>query len=132
VTIPSYASSAFIWDQARARNRTVEIFGEYVGYMPDLKIEERPRFFEQWKNREQFVNRFHTVAPIAAINPFVAKDFPAYGGQVPAVVRAHLPASHPGMGTQGLDAEPGDHPIAGGPHGSHLSGLFYSQGLPGG
>ncbi|MFY9527396.1 MAG: bifunctional YncE family protein/alkaline phosphatase family protein [Candidatus Acidiferrales bacterium] len=90
----AYASSGFIWDDALGRKKTVEVFGEFAGNLKDWKITDRAKFLDQWKNGDNFADTFHTVTPIAPLNKIVAKDFPAYGLQVPDVVRARIFLRH--------------------------------------
>lgn len=83
-----------IWDDALGRKKTVEVFGEFAGNLKDWKITDRAKFLDQWKNGDNFADTFHTVTPIAPLNKIVAKDFPAYGLQVPDVVRARIFLRH--------------------------------------
>jgi YVTN family beta-propeller protein len=90
----AYASSGFIWDAALAQKKTVEIFGEYVGNMLDVKLDRRPALLQEYKDGNDFAGRFKTVAPIQPLNNILAEDFPAYGLQCPDVVRARIFLTH--------------------------------------
>jgi hypothetical protein len=55
---------------------------------------ERMKLLEEYKTGSDFTGRFHTVAPIAPLNQNVVQDYPAYGLQVPDVVRARIFLRH--------------------------------------
>jgi len=90
----AYANSGFIWDAALGQKKSVQIFGEYVGDMPGLKLDARAGMLQEYKEGREFSGRFNTVAPIAPMNKILAKDFPAYGLQAPDVVRAKIFLAH--------------------------------------
>lgn len=87
----AFANSGFLWDNALLRNRTVEDFGEFAGVLDGM---DRMKLLEEYKNGEQFINRFHTVAPIAPLNKHLIKDYPNYSLRVPDVVRARIFLRH--------------------------------------
>jgi YVTN family beta-propeller protein len=87
----AYANSGFLWDNALLRNRTFEDFGEFVGNllgMPRLKL------LDEYRKGGDFQGKFHTVAPIAPLNRYLVKDYPAYSLEVPDVVRARIFLRH--------------------------------------
>lgn len=87
----AFVNSGFIWDNALLRNRTVEDFGEFVGVLPGM---DRLKLLEEYRNGSDFQGRFHTVAPIAPLNKYLIKDYPAYSLNVPDVVRARIFLRH--------------------------------------
>jgi YVTN family beta-propeller protein len=87
----AFVHSGFLWDNALLHKRTFQNFGELVGVLPDVK---RAKLLDEYKDGAQFTDSFHTVAPIAALNPYVAKDFPAYSLEVPDVVRSRIFLRH--------------------------------------
>jgi YVTN family beta-propeller protein len=90
----AFADSGFIWDNAHQAKKTIVDFGEFVGFIPNMDITERIKLLEEYKAGSDFQGRFHTIAPIAPLNRFVVKDYPAYGLQVPDVVRARIFLRH--------------------------------------
>ncbi len=93
----AYSKTGFIWNAAAERNKTIAIFGEYVGYLPKPKHEsDSVALFELAKYRRgaTYVGRFATRAPITAIQQYVVSDYPAYGTQIPNVARARIFARH--------------------------------------
>lgn len=88
------ASSGFLWDNAVRGKRTVQDFGEFVGPIQGLKAPDRARMLEQYKAGSDFARAFQTVAPIAPLNRYVVKDYPAYALEVPDVVRARIFLRH--------------------------------------
>jgi YVTN family beta-propeller protein len=90
----AFASSGFLWDNAVRGKRTFQDFGEYVGALQGMPVRDRIPLLEQYKAGADFQGTFQTVAPIAPLNRYVAKDYPAYGLQVPDVVRARIFLRH--------------------------------------
>ena len=90
----AFADSGFIWDNAHQAKKTIADFGEYVGGLPRIDKADRIKLLEDYKAGSDFHGRFHTTAPIAPLNRFVVKDYPAYGLEVPDVVRARIFLQH--------------------------------------
>jgi YVTN family beta-propeller protein len=87
----AYANSGFLWDNALLRNRTFEDFGEFVGNLLGM---QRLKLLDEYRNGGDFQGTFQTVAPIAPLNQYLVKDFPAYTLEVPDVVRARIFLRH--------------------------------------
>ncbi len=85
----AYASGGFLWDYALARNKTVKVYGEFIGRMP-VPASERQRLLERWKAGEQFENEWTVKAAIARLNTLIAPNFPSYSTSIPDVIRARL------------------------------------------
>ncbi len=90
----AFANSGFIWDDAHQAKRTVADFGEFVGGVTKIDHANRIKLLEDYKAGSDFQGHFHTTAPIAPLNRFVVKDYPAYGLEVPDVVRARIFLQH--------------------------------------
>ena len=73
----AFADSGFIWDNAHEAKKSIADFGEFVGYIPKVDLANRIKLLEEYKAGSTFQGRFHTVAPIAPLNRFVVKDYPA-------------------------------------------------------
>jgi YVTN family beta-propeller protein len=87
----AFANSGFLWDNALLRNRTFEDFGEFVGVLPGM---ERLKLLDDYRKGSDFQGTFQTVAPIAPLNKYLVKDYPAYSLEVPDVVRARIFLRH--------------------------------------
>jgi YVTN family beta-propeller protein len=85
----AYSSSGFLWDYALARGRTVRVYGEYAGALPDDQ-KTRHELLAGWRNGEKFRGRWNIKAPIAKLNTILAPHFPSYSQGIPDVVRAQL------------------------------------------
>jgi YVTN family beta-propeller protein len=86
----AYASSGFLWDLARARGRTVKVYGEYAGRLPEKDFTERARLLERWRRGERFTRDWSITAPLAPLNALLAKNYPPYSQSIPDVVRAQI------------------------------------------
>ncbi len=90
----AYSNSGFLWDNALRHRKTFANFGEFAGYIPKLKLTERNKLLDEYKAGLEFHDRFMTVAPIIPLSKYTVKDYPAYGLQVPDVVRARIFLQH--------------------------------------
>lgn len=85
----AYAQGGFLWDYALARNKTVKVYGEFIGRMP-IPASQRQGLLERWKAGEQFENEWKVQASIARLNTLIAPNFPSYSTSIPDVIRARL------------------------------------------
>ncbi|MBI2689274.1 MAG: bifunctional YncE family protein/alkaline phosphatase family protein [Acidobacteria bacterium] len=85
----AYSSSGFLWDYALARGKTVRVFGEYAGHLPDNHT-VRKELLQGWKRGEKYRGRWNIKAPIAKLNTILAPYFPSYSHGIPDVVRAQI------------------------------------------
>ncbi|MSV30066.1 MAG: phosphoesterase [Bryobacterales bacterium] len=83
------ARGGTIWDAAVKLGKTVRIYGEYAGRL-SLPVAQRLGFLRRWRDGEDFSKIFNTTAPIASMNKYLARNFPAYATSVPDVVRAQI------------------------------------------
>jgi YVTN family beta-propeller protein len=90
----AFAGSGFLWDYTVANHKTFADFGEYVGEMGGDKVTRRANLLERYQKGDNFQNEFSTKAPIARLNQYLVKDYPAYGLSVPDVVRARIFTRH--------------------------------------
>jgi YVTN family beta-propeller protein len=86
----AYANTGFLWDLALARNKTVRVFGEYAGRLPETDRGQRERLMARWRAGEDFTREWSITAPLAPLNKVLAKNFPPYTQNVPDVVRAQI------------------------------------------
>ena len=86
----AYANTGFLWDLAMARGRTVRVFGEYAGRLPESDRGERERLMQRWRAGDDFTTDWSITAPLAPLNRVLAKNYPPYTQNVPDVVRAGI------------------------------------------
>jgi len=86
----AYSSSGFLWDLAIQRGKTVRIYGEYAGRMPEPAGKQRSDLLARWHKKEDFTKEWNITAPIASLNKILARNFPAYTNAIPDVVRASI------------------------------------------
>lgn len=90
----AFAGSGFLWDHLIANHKTFADFGEYVGEMGGKNGDMRVKLLDQYKQGSDFVDTFHTKAPIAKLDQYLIPEFPSYGLKVPDVVRARIFLRH--------------------------------------
>jgi hypothetical protein len=83
------SSSGFLWDLALARGKTVRVYGEYAGSLPEPR-QKRFEYFERWSSGEDFTKEWNITAPIASLNKILAKNYPPYSNTIPDVIRAGI------------------------------------------
>ncbi len=86
----AYANTGFLWDLARARGKTVKVYGEYAGRLPEGRDNQRGTLLERWKAGADFSGEWNVTAPIAPLNQVLAKNYPPYSQAIPDVVRAQI------------------------------------------
>ncbi len=86
----AYANSGFLWDLARARGRSVKVYGEYAGRLPEDDLTLRGRLLDRWRNGDDFTREWSISAPLAPLNALLAKNYPSYSQSIPDVVRAQI------------------------------------------
>jgi YVTN family beta-propeller protein len=90
----AFAGSGFLWDQLSAHHKTFADFGEFVGQLDEKNSNVRVKLLDEYKHGSEFIDAFHTKAPISRLNQFLISDYPAYGLKVPDVVRARIFLRH--------------------------------------
>ena len=94
------ARGGFLWNDAANAKKTFEDFGEYAGEGANganpapAQKETRAEFLKEFRNGSDFAGRFSAAAPIASLNPYLAKDFPSWTLDVPDVARARILIRH--------------------------------------
>ena len=86
----AYANTGFLWDLAQGRGKTVKVYGEYAGRLPESEPTQRQRLLERWEKGEDFSKEWSVTAPIAPLNRILAKNYPPYSQAIPDVVRARI------------------------------------------
>jgi len=85
----AYARGGFIWNSAQKMGKTVRVYGEFAGRMPQPP-EQRKLLLERWKEGDDFTGDWNIVAPLKPLNKILANNFPAYTNSIPDVVRAQI------------------------------------------
>jgi YVTN family beta-propeller protein len=95
----AYASSGFLWDAALKAGKTFVDFGEFI---PEGQFAERANgntsaektmrigLLQKWKEGDAFIDHFKSSSPIPPLDAHLVRDFPAYGGEAPDVVRSRI------------------------------------------
>jgi len=86
----AYANTGFLWDLALARGKTVRVYGEYAGHLPESDTAQRSKLLERWKNGDDFSAEWNITAPLSPLNRVLAKNYPSYSQGIPDVVRAQI------------------------------------------
>lgn len=86
----AYANTGFLWDLARGRGKTVRVYGEYAGRLPEENNNQRASLLERWKAGDDFSGEWAITAPLAPLNQILAKNYPPYSQAIPDVVRAQI------------------------------------------
>jgi DNA-binding beta-propeller fold protein YncE len=86
----AYANTGFLWDLARARGKTVKVYGEFAGRLPESDPAERATLLDGWRTGADFTGKWSITAPLAPLNAILAKNYPPYSQSVPDVVRAQI------------------------------------------
>jgi len=86
----AYADSGFIWDAALRMKKTVRVYGEYAGRLPESDRGQRARLFERWKRGEDLTREWRITAPLKPLNKILASNYPSYSQGIPDVVRAQI------------------------------------------
>jgi DNA-binding beta-propeller fold protein YncE len=86
----AYANTGFLWDLAQARGKTVRVYGEYAGRLPEDDAQQRDRLLQRWKAGDDFTADWKVTAPLAPLNKVLAANYPPYTQSIPDVVRARI------------------------------------------
>jgi DNA-binding beta-propeller fold protein YncE len=100
----TYSSGGFLWEAARAKGRTVSIFGEYA---PAPKVSSdtiRRRMMAQYLarpsdfsfHRQVLAARFDTRSEIPSLDRDLVREYPGWTEEVPDVMKAGDVLSHLG------------------------------------
>ncbi len=86
----AYSDSGFIWDAALKMKKTVRVYGEYAGRLPESDRQQRITLFDRWKRGEDFTRDWNITAPLKPLNKILAANYPSYTQAIPDVVRAQI------------------------------------------
>ena len=86
----AYSDGGFIWDSALRMKKTVRVYGEYAGRLPESDNHQRAKLLERWKRGDNFTRDFQITAPLKPLNKILASHYPSYSQAIPDVVRAQI------------------------------------------
>ncbi len=86
----AYSDSGFIWDAALRMKKTVRVYGEYAGRLPESDNQQRARLLERWKLGDDFTKDWNITAPLKPLNKILAANYPSYSQAIPDVARARI------------------------------------------
>ena len=86
----AYASTGFLWDSARARGKSVRVYGEYAGHFTENDPAQRATLLHRWQEGDNFGSEWQVVAPLTPLNAILAKNYPPFSLSIPDVVRAKI------------------------------------------
>lgn len=86
----AYSAGGFIWDAALRMKKTVRVYGEYAGRMPEEDARMRRDLLARWRNGDDFTRDWSITAPLEPLNRILARNFPPYTMAIPDVVRAQI------------------------------------------
>jgi hypothetical protein len=92
----AYSSGGFLWEAARAKGRSVAVFGEYAPAPAVSSDTVRRRLFAQYLERPNdfgyhralLKERFNTRSPIPSLDQVLVREYPGWTQEVPDVVKA--------------------------------------------
>lgn len=99
----TYSSGGFLWEAARAKKKTVTVFGEYAPAPTWDSATVRTRLLEDWKNRASlpaghFRNRFRalfdTHSEIPSLDRVLVREYPGWTQGVPDVAKGEVILDH--------------------------------------
>jgi hypothetical protein len=85
----AYSSSGFLWDNALKMHKTVRVYGEFAGHMPETEI-ERVSLLRRWKEGADWNHYWNVTAPIEPLNQILAHNYPTAAGAIPDQIRAEI------------------------------------------
>ncbi len=86
----AYSDGGFIWDAALRMKKTVRVYGEYAGRLPESDNQQRSKLLERWKRGDDFTRDWNITAPLKPLNKILASNYPSYSQAIPDVVRAQI------------------------------------------
>jgi DNA-binding beta-propeller fold protein YncE len=86
----AYSDSGFIWDAALKLKKTVRVYGEYAGRLPETDRQQRAKLLERWRQSADFTKDWNITAPLKPLNKILAANYPPYSQAIPDVVRAQI------------------------------------------
>ena len=98
-----YSSGGFLWETARAKGRTVSVFGEYAPAASDSIASVRAALMTDYQKnlskgsayfREILRSRYDTHSAIPSLDRALVREYPGWTQEVPDVVKAQVFLDH--------------------------------------
>ena len=86
----AYSAGGFIWDAALRMKKSVRVYGEFAGRMPEDNPAIRANLLKRWRDGDDFTRDWFITAPLEPLNKILARNFPPYTQAIPDVVRAQI------------------------------------------
>lgn len=86
----AYSAGGFIWDAALRMKKSVRVYGEFAGRMPEDNAAMRSGLLDRWRRGADFTKDWNINAPLEPLNKILAHNFPPYTQAIPDVVRAKI------------------------------------------
>ena len=100
----AYSSGGFLWEAARARGKSVAVFGEYAPAPSDSIATVRSELLAQYRERggngdpaffrPLLARRYDTRSPIPSLDSALVREYPGWTQEVPDVVKADVILDH--------------------------------------
>mgnify|MGYP003345089931 CR=1 FL=1 len=99
----AYSAGGFLWEAAKAKGRTVRVFGEFAPPPSDSVPGVRRSFLEQYRDRAShdaafFRTRlkqlYDTRSPVPSLDAVLVREYPGWTQEVPDVVKADVILEH--------------------------------------
>lgn len=91
-----YSAGGFLWENARAKHRTVAVFGEYAPSPKTSSPAVRAKMLQQWEawpmdfafHRDLLSQRYDTHSEIPSLDSVLVREYPGWTEEVPDIVKA--------------------------------------------
>ena len=99
----AYSSGGFLWEAARAKGRTVSVFGEYAPGPKTNRPEFRSAMLAQWRDsqphdpavfRRAFAGTYDTRSDIPSLDALLVREYPGWSMETPDVAKADVILDH--------------------------------------
>jgi YVTN family beta-propeller protein len=92
----AYSSGGFLWEAARAKNKTVAVFGEYAPELQHSSDTVRHRMLTEYfehptdfaVHRQMLERKYKTTSRIPSLDRELVREYPGWTQEVPDVVKA--------------------------------------------
>lgn len=92
----AYSAGGFLWESARARGKSVAVFGEYADEPPRATARTRDSLLALWRahpddfagQRATLAALYHAVSPIPSLDRLLVRDYPGWTEETPDVMKA--------------------------------------------
>ena len=99
----AYSSGGFLWEAARAKGRSVSVFGEYAPGPKTNRAEFRSAMLAQWRDsqphdaaffRRALASTYNTRSEIPSLDALLVREYPGWSMETPDVAKADVILEH--------------------------------------